>query len=596
MADKFVKEFRDEANKIWLRFFGPFDNNVKTRSKDWAYENGLLNDAVGCFNRMLYAKTPSQFDAAKNEFNRRFVTPFYRDVVTPMGEEARLSFIKDNPIVNFKSTKALGTYDDIKKNEKVRSSVFATVRKNEKGEDEVHVPLLRIVDDPAELTRVADALEVDPQELRDHILNEWDKKKKKEWAAEEKAMKQEVIANRNKIANDYANSWYGNVINAIAPETTAKTLEEIRSGKDFGQEAEKKAIISDALVGLGTVYSGNVAGSALRYAPRVASKVLNTKPAKAFGKFVNENVLKKLGFSPLAVSDLVKYKANMVLKNPATQAVAGGAVDAGIEAYRQGVSDYYEFDPQTIARVGSVSATMPAAVGAATSFASGIPFMGRITRPLTRRLREMQPKPGDEEFLKNGKIYNDARKAVKDAKNTKDPVKEVKAIDKLNEVMEFVNNSPYTKLGKEKSFKDIKKLVNDPQKASKYFIPPTEEEVNKAYKKMRSSKKDDSDNAEEWLNRVKSQWGANYNEIMNGPEPMPFADKVGTVLTDLASREETQRSRTTGKMKEIPSEKLRYVMENDPVTIRTWENGFAPHDNEMKELYKEWKEKFGGRR
>ena len=584
-------KYSQEAEQLIKDFFGSTEMAMK-----WVKANGLYEEARLYLLDMEKAQNRSDFNDAKLSFKKNIVRPFYEQIIAPTDENVRQSFLKANPIMDFMSPKGLGAYDDIKKNEKVQNSKYATVTENKKGEKVVNVPLLQMINDPGELSDLARYLEVDAEELRDHILNEWDKKKKKEWAAEEKAMKQEVIANRNKIANDYANSWYGNVINAIAPETTAKTLEEIRSGKDFGQEAENKAIIQDALVGLGTIYSGEVAGSALRYAPRVASKVLNTKPAKAFGKFVNENVLKKLGFSPLALSDLVKYKANMVLKNPATQAVAGGAVDAGIEAYRQGVSDYYEFDPQTIARVGSVSATMPAAVGAATSFASGIPFMGRITRPLTRRLREMQPKPGDEEFLKNGKIYNDARKAVKDAKNTKDPVKEVKANDKLNEVMEFVNNSPYTKLGKEKSFKDIKKLVNDPQKASKYFIPPTEEEVNKAYKKMRSSKKDVSDNAEEWLNRVKSQWGANYNEIMNGPEPMPFADKVGTILTDLASREETQRSRTTGKMKGVPSENLRYVMENDPLTIRTWENGFAPHDNSLMEVYKEWKEKFGGRR
>ena len=49
-------------------------------------------------------------------------------------------------------------------------------------------------------------------------------------------------------------------------------------------------------------------------------------------------------------------------------------------------------------------------------------------------------------------------------------------------------------------------------------------------------------------------------------------------------------------MKEVPSENLRYLMENDPVTIRTWENGFAPHDKSLMDVYKEWKEKFGGRR
>lgn len=584
-------KYAHEATKIIDEFFGSTPDAM-----DWVEQNGLNEEARLYLLDMENAKNRTDFNKAKLAFKKNIVRPFYDNVIAPTDENVRQSFLMANPIMDFMSPKGLGSYDDIKKNEKVQNSKYATVTENKKGEKVVNVPLLQMINDPGELSDLARYLEVDADELRDHILNEWDKKKKKEWSAEEKAMKQEVIANRNKMANDYANSWYGTAINAIAPETTAKTLEEIRSGKDFGQEAENKAIISDALVGLGTVYSGNVAGPALRYAPRVASKVLNTNTAKAFGKFVNENVLKKLGVSPLAVSDLVKYKANMVLKNPATQSVAGGALDAGLEAYRQGVSDYYEFDPKAIARVGTVSATMPAALGAITSVASGVPFMGRIMRPLSRRLREMQPKPGDEEFLKNSKIYNDARKAVNDAKNAKDPVKEVRANEKLNDVMEFVNNSPYTKLGEEKTFKDIEKLVKNPKKAGKYFVPPKAEDVNKAYKNMRSSKKDVSDNAEEWLNRVKSQWGANYNEIMNGPEPMSYADKVGTVLTDLASREETQKSRTTGKMKEIPSEKLRYVMENDPVTIRTWENGFAPHDNEMKELYKEWQEKFGGRR
>lgn len=572
MADKYSKK----ANEIMNRFATPI-------ATEWVRKHGLAEKANALEDQMKYARSDEQFDNAAYDFKRLVVVPYFYNHVANLEESEIKEFISSNPIFNMKPPHYLGSYDELKKNDAFIVVPYAKEIVDKDGKRSVDVPLLRVADDYKTLSAVAPGLHVTPEDLRDHIRNEWKKKKDREWAAEEKAMKKEVIAQRNKIANDYGNSWYGTVLNAIAPETTAKTLEEIRSGNDFGAAAENKAIVSDALVGLGTVVSGNAAGSALRHVPR-------------FANFLNKNVLSKLGYAPKVASDLSKFKANMVLKNPATQAVAGGTIDAGLEAYRQGVSDYYEFDPKAIARVGSVSATLPAAVGFVTSRASGIPFMGRITRPLSRRLREMQPKPGDEEFLKNSKIYNDARMAVNDAKNAKDPVKEVRAIEKLNEVMEFVNNSPYTKLGKEKTFKDIEKLVENPKKAGKYFVPPKAEDVNKAYKKMRSSKKDVSDNAEEWLNRVKSQWGANYNEIMNGTESMSYADKVGTILTDFASREETQRSRSTGKMKGIPSENLRYVMENDPVTIRTWENGFVPNDKESLDLYKEWQEKFGGRK
>lgn len=107
-----------------------------------------------------------------------------------------------------------------------------------------------------------------------------------------------------------------------------------------------------------------------------------------------------------------------------------------------------------------------------------------------------------------------------------------------------------------------------------------------------------SDVAEEWLEKAKAQWNANYKEVSTPKPKKTKWDRAGEALVDFGSREETMRQRAEGKRieQEQISGSLQWLMENDPATIRMWEAGFAPNGTpeEMK-VYNEWKEKFGGR-
>lgn len=549
------------ANKKYAQeVAGIIDGFYSKAAKEWLKNNGLREEARYYLLQMENAGNDKDFDDAKNSFKNNISRPFYERVIVPAGDEAIDGFFTENPWFDYAAAKSLGSYEDIKKNEKIQNSKYATRSVNDKGETVVNIPLLRVANDPSELNSLAQGLHVSPEELRDHILNEWDKKKKREWAEDEKAQKKEIIARRQNIANEYANSWYGTLIGAVAPETMETNLDAIRSGKDVDPSAENKAVITDALVGLGTVFSGSAGGLALK----------NPKTAAVLNKFINERVL----------------------RHPATQAVAGGAIDAGLEAFRQGVSSYYEFDPRTIAEVGTVSATMPSIVGGLVSPVAAIPGAGRITRPFMKRLRQMLPDPSEEEIVRNRKIYENAKRATEDAARSKDLLKKEKADELLDAARDFIEQSPLTKSASRITKDQVKRIVKNPERAERYFNPPSREDYVKAIKERRSRNKNVSDKAEEWLNRAKKQWSANYNKISTVPEPVTAWDKFGDNLVEFGSREETLRRRATGKKNEAPSENLQYIMENDPLTIQTWENGFVPHDNAMMELYKEWKEKY----
>ena len=181
--NKYAAEAEQIAKAI---HFGDFTD-------EWLENNGLSQEYLTLLDNMRKARTRSLFNKAKLEFKKKIVRPFYEQVFVPKGEEARIAFLKRNPIMDFMSPKGLGSYDEIKKNEKVQNSPYATVSVNENGEEVVNVPLLRMIDDPGELSDLAHHLDVDADELREHILNEWDKKKKKEWIAEEKAMRNAIV-------------------------------------------------------------------------------------------------------------------------------------------------------------------------------------------------------------------------------------------------------------------------------------------------------------------------------------------------------------------------------------------------------------------
>ena len=239
----------------------------------WLENNGLSQEYLTLLDNMRRARTPSSFNKAKLEFKKKIVRPFYEQVFVPKGEEARIAFLKRNPIMDFMSPKGLGSYDEIKKNEKVQNSPYATVSVNEKGEEVVNVPLLRMINDPGELSDLAHHLDVDADELREHILNEWDKKKKKEWIAEEKAMRNAIVnggkigkvnfEGRKGVLKEFDNAGFAaTVFGGFFPEVYAGLRRDVANGtgesgsiakwagehkKDVALDAAKNAM----LIGVG---------------------------------------------------------------------------------------------------------------------------------------------------------------------------------------------------------------------------------------------------------------------------------------------------------------------------------------------------------
>lgn len=193
MSEKKSK-YAEEAKRIGMDFAYISD------TKDWLKNNGLYKEAEVYLQDMANADNRAAFNKAKLAYKKNIVRPFYEQVVVPRGGKVSKFFLDHNPIMDFMSPKGLGSYDDIKKNEKVQNSKYATVSVNDKGEEVVNVPLLRMIEDPGELSDIAHYLDVDAEDLRDYIRNEWKKKKDKEWKDEEKAMRNAIV-NGGKIGN-----------------------------------------------------------------------------------------------------------------------------------------------------------------------------------------------------------------------------------------------------------------------------------------------------------------------------------------------------------------------------------------------------------
>lgn len=228
--NKYAAEAEQIAKAI---HFGDFTD-------EWLENNGLSQEYMTLLDNMRRARTPSLFNKAKLEFKKKIVRPFYEQVFVPKGEEARIAFLKRNPIMDFMSPKGLGSYDEIKKNEKVQNSPYATVSVNDKGEEIVNVPLLRMINDPGELSDIAHYLDVDADELREHILNEWDKKKKREWAKEEAAMRKAIVdggeingvkfQGRKGVLKEFDKNPWGKILKEVSPDIYAAMRRDVANG------------------------------------------------------------------------------------------------------------------------------------------------------------------------------------------------------------------------------------------------------------------------------------------------------------------------------------------------------------------------------
>ena len=543
-----MTQFEQQAERIGAAFKTP-------TSSRWVIQTGRRNIANNLLDMMRSARAPEQFNEAAYQFKRQILLPYYREVVHNLPEEQRALFIQRNPTINMKPPRGLGTYDELKKN-----PVFAESQYQGRPVNGAPNPrLLQIASDPVELDLAARNLNVTPEDLQAHIREAYQERARQQFRKDMMAAQESAQATRNKLADEYENSWYGKVLGAISPEVTGYNLDVIRNPQNESGWSLAKAIAKDALVGIGSLYTGVPAGK--------------------------------------------------MVSNPAAQALIGGAFDSGIEAARQGMSNYYDWDPANILATGAVSATFPSLLGGAASMGSRLPGLGRITRPLMRKLKGMMPNAAEEEALRAKEIRDVAAEATEAAYEGGDALMKEGADDLLEPAREFIENSPTKVLDPEPVTRDrVRDIVMDPELSAQYFEPPTRENyldmINQRMAggdqvmNIGGQQRYASDVAEDWLGKAKTQWNANY-KAMSTPEPKKTKwDKAGEALVDIGSREETLRQRAKGTKTEPQqiSGSLQWLMENDPATIRMWEAGFAPNgSSEEMKVYNEWKEKFGGR-
>lgn len=208
-----------------------YDGFDAESSREWLRKNGMTELAKMLLNDMSDARSDEDFKKAEYQFKNRIVVPFFKDFVYPRGEKAVKAFVAENPIINVAPPKSVGSYDDLKKNQAFADSKYARRYTDEKGETRVNVPLLQIANDPEELSLAALRLGITPEDLHDHIVNEWQRKKEKEWPEIEAAMKKEMLANRGKVVKEYDKNFWSGVLRSVAPELYAGMQRDIAEGK-----------------------------------------------------------------------------------------------------------------------------------------------------------------------------------------------------------------------------------------------------------------------------------------------------------------------------------------------------------------------------
>lgn len=532
-----MNDFVDATDQIRDAFKTP-------TSVAWARSTGRRAMANALLAAMRNARSQEQFDNLAYQFKRDVLMPYYREVVMSQGSPSqRTRFLERNSLMQMRPRKPMGTYEELQKNPAFAQSRFKHLPR---GAQDSVPSLLRIAQDPAEMDLAAREMGVTPEDLQAHIQDAYGQRAREQFRKDMMAAAMEGQRYRDALAEDYEKSLIGRVLGTISPEVTGLRLKEIRTGTESSNWDLAKAIAKDALVGIGSLYTGGIAGK--------------------------------------------------VVSNPMAQAALGGVFDASLEAARQGMSDYYDWDPANIAATGGVSATLPVLIGGLASMGSSIPGVGRLTRPIMRKLRMMQADPAEQELKSRHDMIAASRNAIEEAYESGNQLMKEGADDILEkEVRPFVEESPWEtgvpeseKLSKEK----LVDLTMDDDAVDLYFNPPSKED----FAKMASRKAAGDKYAEEWLDRAKAQWPQNWKKAST-PEPRPTKlDKIVDFAVDAASREETMRQRTEGRKLEDKSATtaLRQVMEYDPDMIMMWKTGFVPNDVAGKKLYDEWKEKFGG--
>lgn len=529
-----MNEFQRKAEEIGRSFQTQY-------SREWVRGTGRAELANALLNQMRAARSPEQFERAAYQFKQQVVIPYYREVVYPRGNEReRADFLSRNPIMQMQPRKPLGTYAELQKNPAFAQSKYKYLAPG--ARDSVPA-LMRIANDPVELDLASRQLGVAPEDLQSHIREQYNQQARDQFRKDMMAAAVEGQRYRDSLAKDYGESTLGQVLGAIAPEVTGYNLSVIKDPSRENTWDLAKAIAKDALVGITSVY-----------APTIGSKIV---------------------------------------RGPIKAAALGGAIDAGLEAARQGMSNYYDWDLGNIKDVGVVSATLPATVGVLSGAVSGIPGLGRLTRPLMRKLRGMLPDAAAEEKSAANRMREGSRQAIEAATESGSPILKEGAEDLMEqEVRPFLNESPWeANVEKNLTKNEAVDLVMDEDASSLYFNPPTPKE----FAEMAARKAAGEEYAADWIDRAKKQWPQNYKKVSVPPAKPTKLDRLVDIGVDVASREETLRRRAEGKQLEnsAPSTALTTIMEQDPTLIQMWRAGFVPNDEVGKKLYDEWKAKFG---
>lgn len=530
-------------------------SNFKTDySSEWVRRTGRRQLVNAILDSMSNAQSQQQFDALAYRFKRDILMPYYREVVLPSGNrEERDEFIQRNPLINMRPRKDLGSYADLQRNPAFAQSRYKYLPFGQKDS----IPaLLRSMQDPAERDLAARELQMTPEDLQSYVQDAYGKQAREQFRKDMLAAASEGQKYRDSLANSYRESMLGSVLGTISPEVTNMTIDAMRKGKDPSSWEYAKAIAKDALVGIGSLYTGAGAGK--------------------------------------------------VVSNPAAQSVLGGVIDAGIEGARQGMSNYSGWDIGNIAATGATSATIPALAGMVTSGLGRLPGLRRFTRPLMKKIYGIDTDPAAMEAAKATAAKESAQDAILKAE-TGDPLARELEADILDETGSFMENSPARAYDRTPLTRDeVRDIVMDPERSGKYFEPPSPDEFREMIRRRNESGAEDvidiggetvfgSDMAGDWLDRAKAQWPENWKQATGSNRKPNFLERHVGDLVDIGSREETMRQRSKGKVKvdNSVSPALLQVMETDPDIVRMWKAGFVPNSGPEKELYDEWKAKIG---
>lgn len=396
-------------------------------SREWLRKNGMTELAKMLLDDMADARSEEDFKKAEYQFKNRIVVPFFKDFVYPRGEQAVKDFVAENPVINVAPPKSVGSYDELKKNQAFADSKYARTYTDEKGETRVNVPLLQIANDPKELSIAALRLGITPEDLRDHIVNEWRRKKEKEWPEIEAAMKKEMLANRGKVVKEYDKNFWSGVLRTVAPELYAGMRRDIAEGK-------------------------GEAGSILGW----------------LGEHKKD--------AALDAGRNVALAATGITANPfATAALVGGTELATLAG-----SDYYDMNARNVgaALAGATFAgTIPSLVTkyATPLLRTGNKAVRNATKEVLRRIRTGEGTPAESEQRAIYDKIDGAASVLKDFltnPNTRQSKNDYEAA--VKEIMDMANKSPKMAFseGKELSFKDIENnlLSNKGVKALKEFL------------------------------------------------------------------------------------------------------------------------------